>query len=225
MKTLFTALAFAAASLLGVETHAQHTTETHQKGKYTLTFVNQDPTLAPTVKQKLIDAFFKTYPAEAKRFNKDAVKQVTVTIDTAYTGVAYAHNGKITISSAWLHKRPEDIDVITHEGMHLVQAYPPKSGPGWLTEGIADYVRYKFGVNNAAGNWSLPDLTDKHRYDNSYRITARFLVWAEKNANKKLVNELDKRMRNQTYSPEVWKELTGKTVQELWQAYSGNPAI
>ncbi|WP_066838801.1 basic secretory protein-like protein [Rufibacter ruber] len=221
MKSLFLSLALSVASISASQTQ----TETHTRGNYTLTFVNQDPQLNPTVKQKLIDAFFQTYPAEAKRFNKNTVEAVTVTIDTAYAGVAYAHDGKITISSQWLHKRPTDIDVITHEGMHLVQAYPPDSGPGWLTEGIADYVRHTFGVDNAGANWSLPALTDKHHYDNSYRITARFLVWAEKNTNKKLVNELDARMRKKTYTPEVWKELTGKTLEELWQAYKANPAI
>ncbi|RNI31871.1 secretory protein [Rufibacter immobilis] len=210
---------------LGTVTAVLAQSETHTQGKYTLTFVNQDPALNPTVKQNLIKAFFQTYPAEAKRFNKKTVKDVTVTIDTAYTGVAYAHEGKITISSAWLRKRPTDIDVITHEGMHLVQAYPPDSGPGWITEGIADYVRHTFGVDNAGANWSLPEPTDKHNFDNSYRITARFLLWAEKHVNKKLVNELDARMRQKTYTPAAWKELTGKTVEELWQAYKANPKI
>ena len=51
----------------------------------------------------------------AKDFNPQAIDTITVTIDTSYTGVAYANNGKITISSAWLKKKPEDLDVITHE--------------------------------------------------------------------------------------------------------------
>jgi hypothetical protein len=200
-------------------------TTTIKKGKYTLTFINQDPKFDPAIQDKLVNTFFKVYPKEAKRFNKNTVKQVTLTIDTAYTGVAYAHDGKITIASKWLQKRPGDIDVITHEAMHLVQAYPPNSGPGWLTEGIADYVRHVYGVDNAGANWSLPDLTDKHHYTNSYRITARFLLWAEKTTNKKLVNQLDAHMRNATYTPDLWKALTGKTVDELWDMYKANPAL
>ncbi|AMM51813.1 secretory protein [Rufibacter sp. DG15C] len=221
-NALFLLLVFA----LGFMHHqATAQTTTIKKGKYTLTFVNQDPTFEPTIQDKLVNAFFKVYPKEAKRFNKNTVKHVTLTIDTVYAGVAYAHDGKITIASAWLHKRPGDIDVITHEAMHLVQAYPPNSGPGWLTEGIADYVRHAYGVDNASANWSLPELTDKHHYTNSYRITARFLLWAEKKINKKLVDTLDAHMRNQNYTPEVWQALTGKTVDELWEAYKANPAI
>ncbi|QHL89266.1 secretory protein [Nibribacter ruber] len=222
MKLTITLL-LAFSCLFSVKANAQ--TTTIKKGKYTLTFINQDPKLDPAIQDKLVNAFFKVYPKEAKRFNKNTVKNVTVTIDTAYTGVAYAHDGKITIASQWLHKRPNDIDVITHEAMHLVQAYPPDSGPGWLTEGIADYVRHVYGVDNAGANWSLPDLTDKHHYTNSYRITARFLLWVEKNFNKKLVDKLDVHMRNQTYTPVLWKALTGKTVDELWEAYKANPAI
>lgn len=83
-----------------------------------------------------------------KDFNPKALKTLEIKIDTAYIGVAYAINGKITISSKYLRKKPQDLDVITHEVMHIVQAYPNNSGPGWLTEGIADYVRYKYGNDN-----------------------------------------------------------------------------
>ncbi|RAV30798.1 hypothetical protein DN748_00635 [Sinomicrobium soli] len=31
---------------------------------------------------------------------------IRVKIDTVYAGVAYAHNGKIAISSAWIRKKP-----------------------------------------------------------------------------------------------------------------------
>lgn len=134
------------ASLITVQARTEK--ETITKGKYTLTFINQDPDLDKAVKDGLIKTFFKVYPKMSKAFNKNATKKVTVTIDTAYNGVAYAHDGKITIASQWLEKKPGDLDVITHEGMHLVQAYPGGAGPGWLTEGIADYVRYDFGVDN-----------------------------------------------------------------------------
>ena len=38
-----------------------------------------------------------------------------------------------------------------------MQDYGESSGPGWLTEGIAEYARYKFGVNNTAAKWALPN--------------------------------------------------------------------
>ncbi|MDB5262461.1 MAG: secretory protein [Adhaeribacter sp.] len=122
-------------------------------------------------------------------------------------------------------EKPGDIDVVTHKVFHIVQNYGRGAGPGWLVEGITDYVRHKYGIDNAGANWSLTPFDPKHNYTNSYRITARFLVWLEKNENKKIVDELNKSLRTRTYTPETWVKLTGKTLDELWQSYAQNPAI
>jgi hypothetical protein len=122
-------------------------------------------------------------------------------------------------------KHPEDIDVVTHEVMHIVQAYGDNHVPGWLTEGIADYVRYKYGVNNTAAGWKLTDYKAGQSYTNAYRITARFLVWVEKNKNPETVNKMDSAMRAGKYTDGMWKQYCGKTVDELWQEYSANPVI
>jgi hypothetical protein len=51
-------------------------------------------------------------------------------------------NGQIVISSTHLKDYPIVTGVLTHEMMHIVQSYPDGQ-PGWLVEGIADYVRWK----------------------------------------------------------------------------------
>ena len=193
--------------------------------KYDLNLINQDATLDPNIPQELKKTFFAVYPKMVRDFNENAPKEIEVLIDTSYEGVAYAHSNKIVISSNWLHKMPKDFDVITHEAMHLVQSYPNGSGPGWLTEGIADYVRAVYGVSNAEGGWFVPDYAENNHYQNSYRITARFLIWATENYDKNLVFKLDKDLRNETYNDSLWKEYTGKTLDELWTAYSGDPTI
>ncbi|MCC9165776.1 basic secretory family protein [Pontibacter harenae] len=170
-------------------------------------------------------AFFTVYPQEAKRFNPNTARKVTFIIDPNYNGVAAASNGIIRYSPLWMLRNPNDIDVVTHEAFHIVQAYEGGAGPGWLTEGITDYVRYKYGVANAAGNWSLPDLKPEHSYTNSYRITGRFLAWLENNVNAKIVDSLDAALRSKAYTPETWVKLTGKTVDELWQDYTKNPKL
>ena len=109
--------------------------------------------------------------------------------------------------------------------MHIVQAYPHGAGPGWITEGIADYVRYKLGVNNEAGGWKLTEYNSKQNYQNAYRITARFFVWLEKHFDKNLVKKLNTVMHNKQYTPSFWQEETGKTIDELWKSYSENPSI
>lgn len=213
-----------AASLLPASTQAQDKTATISRKGYTLVFTDKSPDLDSTVKARLISTFFTVYPAEAKKYNKNTIKKVEFVIDPAYDGVAATSGSVITYNPEWFRKHPGDIDVVTHEAMHVVQAYP-EYNPGWLTEGIADYVRATMGVDNPGANWTLPEYNEKQSYKNAYRITARFLIWLEKHKNKDMVVKLDKAMRTNTYKDSIWKELTGKTVDELWSEYGANPAL
>lgn len=200
-------------------TYGQSNEQTRSKKGFELNLIAQNPTFNPAQLNRLSDVFFEVYPKLVKDFNKKSSKSVTITIDTAYDGVAYAHNGKVVISQAWLEKMPEDIDVVTHEVMHIVQSYPSRSGPGWLVEGIADYARDKYGVNNAAANWSLPEVKENHHYTNSYRIAARFLKWVEEKQKKGFIKKLDAALRNKTYTEAIWVNSTKKTLDELWDIY------
>ncbi|NCD71298.1 basic secretory protein-like protein [Mucilaginibacter agri] len=218
------ALLLSLFTVLAISAFAQ-TPEVTKKGSYTLTFSNNDPNLDPVVKERLISTFFKVYPELAKEYNKKTAKKVYMMIDTAYKGVAETDNAHVRISAAWMHKKPEDIDVVTHEVMHIVQDYGQTNGPGWLTEGIADYARNKFGVNNAAAKWALTDYKQGQNYDNSYRVTARFLLWIETHKRMNMVKILDKQMRKHTYVDSVWEQEAGKTLDGLWAEYIANPTL
>lgn len=201
------------------------TRDTVSKKGFTLVFINKDPSFDKTVQQNLEHTFYAVYPKEVKKYNRHSLKRVTIIIDPGYKGVAATDNGIVRINPEWMHKHPQDVDVVTHEVMHIVQAYPADAGPGWITEGIADYVRYKVGVNNAAGGWKLPEYNGKQNYTNAYRVTARFFVWVEKNYKKNFVKVLNAEMRNKKYKSSFWEKETGKTVDELWKQYAANPAI
>ncbi|ASZ12301.1 basic secretory family protein [Chitinophaga pendula] len=191
---------------------------------YTLTFTNKDAGFDDAIRQRFVDIFFQVYPQLLSRFNTGASKSVTFIVDPAYTGVAATSGGRITYNPGWFRSNPQDVDVVTHEIMHVVQAYPG-GAPGWLTEGIADFVRYKYGVNNAAAGWSLPAYSSSQHYTNSYRITARFLAWLELRVSNTIVNQLNTALRNQTYTANTWNQLTGKSVDQLWADYGRNPAL
>lgn len=193
-------------------------------GGYSLIFVSNDAGLDPVTRQNMINAFFTVYPQEVERFNKSSLTKVVFFVDTAYKGVAETGNGMARFNPKWLKSHPQDIDVVTHEVMHVVQAYQDYN-PGWLTEGIADYVRYVYGVNNKGGGWTLPNYKAGQSYENAYRVTARFLLWVEKTKYKQIVDDMDKAMRDGTYTPGLWTRLTGKTVDELWSEYAQNPSI
>jgi hypothetical protein len=198
--------------------------EVIKKKGYTLTFINEDKSFDPALKTRMIETFFKVYPELKKEYNEKTNREVTFVIDTAYKGVAATGGDRVSYSPEWFKKHPEDIDVVTHEVMHIVQAYGDGGGPWWVTEGIADYVRYQFGVDNAGAKWSLPAYKEGQKYDNSYRITARFLAWIEQ-SKPGIVKTLDKNMRAHTYTDEIWKSHTGKTLDELWAAYTQNPVL
>jgi len=208
-------------SRVAAKERAAGSVDTLVRDGFQLIFVQQDTGFDVGVADRLKATFFQVYPVLVKTFNPDAVRHVTLTVDTAYDGVAYAHDGRVVISQAWLEKMPNDVDVVTHEVMHIVQAYPSGSEPGWLVEGIADYVRHKYGVDNVAAGWSLPDIQGDHHYTSSYRITARFLDWIENTRKAGFVERLDKAMRSRTYTDEIWKAETGLGLDELWSVYVG----
>jgi Peptidase of plants and bacteria len=205
-------------------TRAAAVRDTITRGNYTLIVVNNAPDFSPETRQRLIDAFFIVYPEEAARFNTNTLRQVTFFIDPTYTGVAETGNGTSRFNPKWLKDHPEDIDVVTHEVMHIVQDYR-HDGPGWLTEGIADYVRYVYGVNNLKSNWKLPPYRPSQNYTNAYRVTARFLLWIEKNKDQHIVDQMDAAMRDGTYTGSLWVKLTGSTVDGLWQQYANSPDL
>ncbi|TKC03980.1 basic secretory protein-like protein [Pedobacter frigoris] len=219
------ALLFFIIPLLAIKQLNAQEKETFKKHGFTLNFTSLDKDFDPALKARMVETFFIIYPKLVKEYNKQADKEVNFVIDTAYKGVAATGGGRIVYSPAYFKNNPGDIDVVTHEAMHVVQAYKGRSGPGWLTEGIADYVRYKFGVDNKGAGWTLPEYKTNQSYTNSYRITARFLAWLESNGHKGIVKKLDNSMRSHTYTKDIWQKETGKTLDDLWKAYSENPTI
>ena len=72
---------------------------------------------------------------------EDYPHNIDLTIQKSEEGIAFTDSNAITVSSHWIEKYPEDIGLIVHEAVHVVQLYP-KFEPGWITEGIADYIRW-----------------------------------------------------------------------------------
>jgi hypothetical protein len=148
---------------------------------------------------------------------------VKMSLKTSYKGVAATGRTNITGSVKYFKDHPKDFGAMVHETVHVVQAYGGRRGsgnpnPGWLVEGIADYVRFFIYEPGKAG----PVRADKH-YDGSYRVTATFLNYITEKYDKDLVKKLNAAMRQGKYkdNDELFKDYTGKTVKELdteWRA-------
>jgi hypothetical protein len=196
----------------------------YSEGGYTFTVLDKDPASTPdSMIPRMVDEYFATYPVMASAFNPGAAKSVRVTFDPAYDGVAYAAGPEIVVSSAYAKGAPDDIDVVAHEGFHVVQAYANPDAPGWAVEGLADLARARYGNRNADACWSTQRYEDGQNYTDAYGVTARFLLWVEAKR-PGFAAELDSALRDKTYSPAFWTAKTGKTVDALWADYAADPA-
>jgi len=142
---------------------------------------------------------------------------VPIRLRKDYRGGAMAGGGRITGSVRYFKEHPDDLGAMVHESVHIVQRYPGRSNPSWLVEGVSDYVRFfKF----EPGNLGRIDPQRAH-YNQSYRVTAAFLAYLTEKYDGGIVPKLNKLMREGKYREDIFKELTGKTPQELdeeWRA-------
>lgn len=131
-------------------------------------------------------------------------------------GVAHATHDGIHISAEWVTKKaPNDYGMVVHELTHVVQNYKGK-GEGWLTEGIADYVRYE-RYEPGKQKWKLDP--QKSSYKQGYGIAGAFLAWLEKNKNPEIVRRLNTASHDGTYKREMFAELCGASVDDLWKEF------
>ncbi|WP_172683257.1 basic secretory protein-like protein [Verrucomicrobium spinosum] len=82
-------------------------------------------------------------------------------------GVAATSKNVITIASGWVKSHPNDLGMVLHELVHVVQDYPPTQSV-WLIEGIADYIR--FWMAEPEGQPKQFNRA-KDNYRNGYRTT------------------------------------------------------
>ena len=141
--------------------------------------------------------------------------RITMTMKKDYRGVAEAGGTRITGSVRFFKAHPDDKGAMIHETTHIVQRYRSRSNPGWLVEGVSDYFRFFIYEPGKAGKVD----PDKAHYNDSYRTTAAFLDYVSRIHDKQLVLKLNRAMRAGTYKPELFHELTGKTLEELDDAW------
>ena len=176
------------------------------------------PELLPVGRQ-MVTTLGKNYGSMAKllagpKFNPPRV--VRLTFRPGIKVPAFATGYGITLSREWFTKHPRDVGVVVHEVAHLLQRYPTGK-PSWLIEGIADYVRHQAHLNDG---WRVPTKPRPNwKYTQGYGVTTGFLLYVERHHAKTIVPTMNQALRAKAYRPELWKELTGKTVDELWQEY------
>jgi hypothetical protein len=190
--------------------------------KYPVEFV-VDVSDAPEMKEwaeKSARVCERQYRMINEELKSDGFKPPTVvkmTLKTGFNGVASTSGGRITGSVKYFKAHPEDLGAMVHETVHVVQSYRTRDNPGWLVEGIADYIRF---FKYEPGKLS-PPRPAQARYNGSYRVTASFLGYLTEKYDKEIVRKLNQALREGEYKEELFKTLTKKTIVELdeeWRA-------
>ncbi|MGC4046816.1 MAG: basic secretory protein-like protein [Armatimonas sp.] len=149
------------------------------------------------------------------------MKTMKVTFQKEQGPPAYATGGGIFVKADWVRAHPDDFGMMIHEMTHLVQSYPgDRKTPGWLVEGIADYIRWWRYEPEA---WDAhPKITEKNNYTDAYRVTGYFLAYVVRKYDHKLIQKMDKAMKEKRYDDKLWEESTGKSVKDLWAEFVAN---
>lgn len=199
-------------------------------GGYTLIADKSDDVPASTI-DALATEFLRVYPVEALRFNGFAARSVKLGFDATMQGAAAvtdSANATITVSTPYILANPKDVDVMAHEGFHVVEDFPRGGDTGcpvWAIEGLADYARNRYGLKNADSDWTMKPLASTDKPTDGYGTTAGFLVWLENHVRPMIVLDLFDALRNDQYSDAFWTVRTSKSLDELWAEYTANPAL
>ncbi|UCD50981.1 MAG: DUF1080 domain-containing protein [Phycisphaerales bacterium] len=204
-------------------------------GKYQIVIdTTETPDLTKWAHEELAPVVQKWYPrlvAMLPSEGYDAPAKVTITFSANMRGVAATGGSRVRCAATWFRTQliGEAKGAIVHELVHVVQSYGrsrrtnPNATrpPGWLVEGIADYIRWFLYEPHTHGAEITARNIDRARYDASYRVSGNFLHWVTNTCDKDIVRKLNAAAREGRYAEQLWSDATGKTLQELgdeWQA-------
>jgi hypothetical protein len=138
------------------------------------------------------------------------------TVTPGYTRIASIFNSDtIYLNADWLAAAPTSFDpLLVHELTHVIQHYEKSRTPSYWTEGIADYVCFKLGHTN---QYYKPECSSDYPYFKSgYRCAGAFLLYLDARYGASIIRTLHKNLQRGNYSEELFLEMTGKRLDQLW---------
>jgi hypothetical protein len=204
-------------------------------GTYQITIdTTETPDLTEWAHQELAPVVREWYPKLVKMLPSEgyeAPRKVSITFSADMRGVAATGGTRVRCAAGWFRQnlKGEAKGAVVHELAHVVQNYGlarrtnPNATrtPGWLVEGICDYLRWFLYEPETHGADITARNISRARYDGNYRVSGNFLHWVTGKYDKDIVRKLNAAARAGQYREELWKTATGRTVQELgdeWKA-------
>src|SRR6266700_1152028 len=190
---------------------------------YRLEIQNSDPTLS-TYRANAQQEFAIAYPQLVTRWAANpntAPRVVTLTFVKNLGAAAETSSDLIQVDLDYAHTNPYDPGVLTHELTHVVQGYP--TYVVWLTEAIANYSSQLYGPRREEVFRSASKFLPNTTYlSDPYDTGSRFLFWLAQNKRHDIVDRLNRILQANTYTPTVFVQLTGKTLDQLWAQYQAS---
>ena len=159
----------------------------------------------------------------------EAPRRVSISFSADMSGVAATGGTRVRCAAQWFrdNRDGEAKGAVVHELVHVVQQYgrarggnpSPAPTPGWVVEGIADYIRWFLYEPESRGAEITGRSLAHARHDASYRITANFLNWVTATHAPEIIRHLNAAAREGRYSDELWQQHTGHTLAELETAW------
>lgn len=199
-------------------------------GAYRFTIdAKEAPDLAEWAAKELVPVVQKWYPVIVKQLPSDGFqpsRHVLLRFRNDMGGVPASAGGEtVNLNAPWFRGEldREARGAVVHELVHVVQQYDRASRttrnsvrtPGWIVEGIADYIRWYGYEPQSNGAEVSRQNAESAKYDSSYRVTANFLNWVTVNHDKEIVKKLNAAAREGRYDDVIWVNSTGKSVEEL----------
>ncbi len=142
---------------------------------------------------------------------------------------AYASGNVITLNTQWFRRelKREARGAVVHEMAHVVQSYAQNrrnarsSTPGWIVEGIPDYIRWFLYEPESKGAEIAERALATATHDASYRVTGNFFDFLTRTYDRDFIVKLNTAARLGRYDSHFWTETFGKSAPELekeWKA-------
>jgi hypothetical protein len=194
--------------------------------KYEIAFdTTEAPELKPWVDDTLKPACKSWYPKIVEMLPSEgftAPTRFSIVFHRDMRGVAYTSGRDVHCAVDWFQNNldGEAAGAVIHELVHVVQQYGRARGgnrnPGWMVEGLADYIRwFLYEPENLRPQ---PD-PESAKYTDSYRTTGAFLDYVVRHHDKGAIKKFNAAMRSGEYDESLWEDFTGKSLDELWAQY------
>lgn len=127
---------------------------------------------------------------------------------------------RIDLGMGLLRQSPERLpETLRHEMTHLYQTYASGAPEHWR-EGIADYVAYELGAEEAE---CLECTVTRPMYTDGYECAAALLRFIAEHYEPRIAAKLHAQLVRGNYSDEFFLRETGKALEALWEEFRQGP--